>query len=188
MSHLTFLNAGKPAVKMCCRSKNGEPGHVLRAELHAKLHRMSASLGLPLVRSTLVFVLTFCVSTAFAAEVYRSVDSQGNVVYSDRPEDGAIPVTIRTARVSAPVRAPRAADDAQAANEPSEATVQAAEAAQTAEDRAANCTAARERNERYSVSHRLYRVGSNGEREYLSDAEIDTARNEAVTAIARWCD
>jgi hypothetical protein len=142
------------------------------------------------VRSIPLFVLTLCVSSAFAAEVYRSVDSQGNFVYSDRPESGGVPVTIRVARATTPVRAPVSAADAaanQAANQPSDETVRKAEAAQDAEDRAANCAAARERNERYSVSHRLFRIGSNGEREYLNDAEIDTARNEAAAAISRWC-
>jgi hypothetical protein len=152
---------------------------------------MFASLGFTPVRSTLLFALTLCVSSAFAAEVYRSVDSQGNVVYSDRPEDGGVPVTIRVAGGTPAARAPaaRAPEAAQpTAAEPTPEVAQAAEAAQDAEDRAANCTAARERNDRFSVSHRLYRVGGSGEREYLSDAEIDTARAEAASAISRWCD
>jgi hypothetical protein len=41
------------------------------------------------MRSMLALGLAFCSGLAAAAEVYRSVDEHGNVVYSDQPSPGA---------------------------------------------------------------------------------------------------
>lgn len=125
-----------------------------------------------------------------AQDVYRSVDAEGNAVYSDRPgDDSAVRVAIAA---SAP---PPAVTGAVAASEPAaeepegpdEDTIAAAEAAQLAEDRAANCEYARRRSETYAVSHRLYRVDENGERVYYSDAELTEARNQASAEVSQWC-
>ena len=124
-----------------------------------------------------------------AADVYRSVDADGNVVYSDRPGDRN---AVRVAIVTAPARAaPRpVARQSNSESEPAEpdaATIETAERAQLAEDRAANCERARQRNESYATSHRLYRVAEDGERIYYSDTELSQARAEAAAAVARWC-
>jgi Domain of unknown function (DUF4124) len=142
------------------------------------------------MRVILIMSLGLALAHANAAEVYRSIDSAGNVVYSDRPETpDAVPVVIRTAAAaSQPTRAPAPArSTASQSDEPDEATIARAETAQRNEDRAANCQAARARSESYDTSHRLYRTGANGEREYLTDAQIDEARETARTEIARWC-
>ena len=141
--------------------------------------------------------LTLCMSSLSAAEVYRSFDAQGNAVYSDRPEDrSAVAVTIRVDGAAAPARTRVALAAARntanpveppAAAQPDQRTIEAAEAAQAREDRAANCAIARERSERFDTSHRLYNVTEGGEREYLDDAAIDNARNDARAEVARWC-
>ena len=140
------------------------------------------------MRIIAIVTLSLLAVPVLATDVYRSTDAQGNVVYSDRPpsEDAAL-VAIRT---SAPAPAPRTSDSkpaALAADVPDQATIEAAERAQLAEDRAANCTIASERNERYSTSRRLYRVGADGERVYLNDAELTDARNNARAEVTRWC-
>jgi hypothetical protein len=140
------------------------------------------------MRFILIMSLSFASSIALAAEVYRSIDSAGNVVYSDRPDSAnAVPIIIRTAAAAAPaVRQPSPRSAAERA-EPDEATVERAVSAQRAEDRAANCEVARTRSASYDTSHRLYRTGADGEREYLTDAQIDEARESARAEIARWC-
>jgi len=144
------------------------------------------------VRYLCCALLSFAtVTTALAAEVYRSVDENGIVVYSDRPEPDAERVFVATTRpATTPRSVPRAADSAAADAPP---RVDGGEIAQepSAEERALererNCTVARERAERYRVSRRLYRNLSDGEREYLSDDEIDQARSSADADVARWC-
>jgi hypothetical protein len=129
-----------------------------------------------------------------AAEVYRSLDAEGNVAYSDRPE-GTNPervfiATQRPASSPRPAARPAAAATPAAAQQPEvlggevrvERPPQEIEA-----ERQRNCAVARDRAERYKVSQRLYRTLPNGEREYLSDAELDEARAKADADVANWC-
>ncbi len=142
------------------------------------------------MRTIAIVTLSLLAVPALAADVYRSVDAQGNVVYTDRPiTDGSVRVAVRTT-TPAPAAQPASEQTSAkpAADLPDQATIEAAERAQLAEDRAANCEIAKERNERYSTSRRLYRVGADGERVYLNDEQLTEARNEAEAEVSRWCD
>ena len=148
-----------------------------------------------MIRSLLLLSLLVATQVS-AATVYRTVDKDGNVQYSDRPAGGDTQeLNIRTRRpapssAQAQVAAatPSATGTAQEAapEGPTEEQL-AEEAARKAERRAENCKIARERLERYAISHRLYRPLPNGEREYLSDAEIDEARAKAESDVKEWC-
>lgn len=129
---------------------------------------------------------------AFAADVYRSVDENGQVVFSDRPTATAEVVEIRSTIPGAgPVSRPRVSAESEdsepdsplGAEIPREATPD-----EIASDRARNCQYAQEMMTTYSQSHRLFREDANGEREYLSAAEIDEARSRAESNVATWCD
>ncbi len=139
--------------------------------------------------AAIIVTLSLLSVPAAFADVYRSVDADGNVVYSDRPSDrAAVRVAIATTQATAPVTVvsrPEPAPETPA--EPDEQTIAAAERAQLAEDRAANCERARQRNVTYSTSRRLYELDENGERVYYSDAKLAEARMEAEAAVARWC-
>lgn len=136
--------------------------------------------------------LVLLAASAFAAEVYRSVDANGTVVYSDRPggahterifiaTPGAAPVP-RAVATPAPAGQGRAPADELRAEVRIEPTP-----GEIAAERARNCALAEERADRYRVSQRLYRTLPNGEREYLSDAELDEARARADADVASWC-
>jgi hypothetical protein len=137
-------------------------------------------------------------TAAYGADVYRSLDANGVVSYSDRPQ-GANAETVfvavpraGTGPAVAPQRPTRAAQDAAAgsAQAPGAEAPAAPEptAAELRAERQQNCATARERQERYAISHRLFRTLPNGEREYLSDAQIDEARARAVADVGTWCD
>lgn len=133
---------------------------------------------------------------ANGAEVYRSTDASGNVRYSDRPDgDGAQSVYVATPRAGrpgntvAPRQAAKPAADEQAAPGGEQARERVEPTPQErAAERAKNCQTARERQEKYAVSHRLYREQPNGERAYLNDAEIDEAKAKAAADVKTWCD
>jgi hypothetical protein len=131
---------------------------------------------------------------ALAAEVYRFVDADGLVVYSDRPTgaEGEEQIT-----VSVSAAAPRRASTAPAAVAEDSAAALARLTAElpreptpdeVAADRARNCELARQKNETYSTSHRLYESLPNGERRYLTSEQIDEARAKAAADVAAWCD
>lgn len=131
----------------------------------------------------------------WAGDVYRSVDANGNVRYSDRPDDeGAERVHIAVQEPPPPPPAPPAANppakDTTAASEPPAEPTRVKRdptPEEQAADRAKNCKIATERQQSYQVAHRLYRTLPNGEREYLSDDEIDEARAHADDEVKKWC-
>jgi hypothetical protein len=60
-------------------------------------------------------------------------------------------------------------------------------AAQLKAERQKNCDIARETQERYTVSRRLFRTNAVGEREYLDDAAVAEARAKAAADVKDWC-
>lgn len=141
-------------------------------------------------------LIFLAVLPAMAADVYRSVDENGTVVYSDRPDrEGTERVFIATARPAPAARAPAASPSTQAQTPPAPGEnetlhgeiLQEPSADELAQQRAQNCSIAQQRAEQYRVAHRLYRTLPDGEREYLTDAELDQARAKAEADVASWC-
>ena len=138
---------------------------------------------------------------AVAQTVYKTVDEQGNVAFTDRPpisqSDSNLetvrgldikrtdPVVIAASNKRADAEQ-RAGDIARGISKEEAAEEQAARAEEAAE-RSANCDAAQARLKRYTESRRLYRQTPDGEREYLSSAEIDSARADAILSVDKWC-
>jgi len=142
------------------------------------------------MRSAMIIAALMISAPLVASDVYRSVDAEGNVVYSDRPEDGsAVKVAIAATAPSTPISVPQrsAAAAESATQEADDETVEAAERAQLAQDRAENCVLARQRAETYATSRRLYEVAEDGERVYYNDAELAQARLDAQSEVSRWC-
>ena len=133
---------------------------------------------------------------AAVADVYTWVDDEGQVHFSDKPDE--LPAEV-VGIVSRPTDLSRVGEQAQDDQYLSEARdlreQQQAEDAdeedklrqETLAERAAACDKARQRNESYSSSHRLYRPTADGGREYLTNEEIDEARAEAAAAVDEWC-
>jgi hypothetical protein len=153
-------------------------------------------------------------STLAQADVYRRVDEQGRVVYSDRWVPGA--VLIRTERrasttsaaTTASNRAAPAANAAAAANAgagqpaaqssaplPNETPQQRLEREANertvqqdmAAEREKQCKEAQQRYQNAIQARRVYRTGPNGEREYLSDAEAAQHRTQALSEMKTAC-
>jgi len=150
------------------------------------------------VRWPLVFAML--ATAAYGGQVYRSTDANGNVVYTDRPTEKSEPVNVivpaagRPGNPITPPAAKAAAAKAQTGSgQASDTGDQKKEKekvqtpAEKEAERATKCAEARDRQTRYDQSHRLYKAGPNGEREYLNSAEIDDARAKAAADVATWC-
>ncbi|MCP4001759.1 MAG: DUF4124 domain-containing protein [Gammaproteobacteria bacterium] len=146
-----------------------------------------------------VLLLPVYLHDVSAQNVYKTVNEQGNVVYTDRPPANA-PVEILTgldisrtdsARIASQNEESRkqAAADNEAARMRADQNAEAAGMeAKAKEQRKANCEIAKQRVTKYSEAQRLYYDKGDGEREYLSDAELDTERSKAVRSASEWCD
>ena len=114
---------------------------------------------------------------AIAADIYRTVDADGRVIFTDRPADAD------NADEAAEDDEPDQPDRPFGAEVPRPATPE-----EIAAQRAENCEYAQQVAETYTVARRLFRDLGDGEREYLSADEIDQARSEAEQNVATWCD
>ena len=145
----------------------------------------------------LTLLLASLGTTAYAADIYRTTAPDGTVTYSDRPEGAdsqfVSSVATRAPRAAAcgtqtPARpangtaaagAPQAAENPTLPDGPSSTKLRA--------ERQKNCEIARETQERYTLSRRLFRTNAVGEREYLDDAAVAEARSKAAADVKVWC-
>ncbi|MEJ2160585.1 MAG: DUF4124 domain-containing protein [Chromatiales bacterium] len=135
-------------------------------------------------------------SAAMAESVYRGLDEEGQVVYSDRPLAGyeeVFELDVMHSSADA-IRQRRDNEERLAkaagirkAHEAEEAAEAANTQASREQARAKNCAAAKARSEKYNTHRRLYKENADGEREYLSGEELDAARAEAARTADEWC-
>ena len=137
-------------------------------------------------------------AAAQAGDVYKYVDERGATLYTDKPIPGA--VLVSTGAQRPPEVAQRNAAAAQAASNAqlnssnqriAESQNNQRVASTVAKDleasRLERCKKAREAYDTSINSLRMYRTGANGEREYLSDAELAQARMESRKAVDAIC-
>lgn len=147
-------------------------------------------------RTLFVFTAAAAVLAAgpVAADVYKFKDEKGNVLYTDKPstlpaerlnvQSQKTDVVAVQARQQEELKRQQAADGSQQ----QASTSGAQPAAQAApKDAAERCTKARERYDSYMKSQRLYEVQPDGQRRYLSDAELDTTRAAAKASMEALC-
>jgi len=135
---------------------------------------------------------------ASAQTIYKWVDDDGTTHFAARPPQGvdAEPTSIRLRRADR--QALQARIDNTADRNVAYATRKQLEKEAAAEDetraaqmkkvRAENCEKAKTRLLTYNTARRLYRPLENGEREYLTDAELDSERIAALKLVDEWCD
>jgi hypothetical protein len=135
--------------------------------------------------------------SAEAGEVYKEKDAKGNTVYTDRPE--ALPaerMNVKTQqtdtaeakkRYDAEMQNYAASGKAPPAG--AESPADRAKAADlTADDKAKRCKDARDRYQQYMGAQHLYEQGAKeGERRFLSDAEMESARANAKKVMDEFC-
>jgi len=150
-----------------------------------------------IVGMSALLLVTLVTSYAVADNVYKSVDENGNLSFSDRPIDGTweetIELDIRATNVreleqgqqrDAELRKAASIREAQEAEDVAD---EAADRATVAAQRASNCKAAKARENKYNTNRKLYKPMPDGGREYLSSDEIDAARADAARSVDEWC-
>jgi len=130
-----------------------------------------------------------------ADTMYRTVDAQGHVTYSDRPlspssQKISVDVTGPNASEAARLSKEQAADSAADQLRMQQSQHEAEEAKKAAARDAAQqqrCNAARGRYASYAAGGRLFRTDADGNRVFLSDEEIDEQRTLAKAAMDSAC-
>ena len=147
------------------------------------------------IPSVLALIIALALAGTLSAEqIYKWIDEDGNVHYSDLPVACAELVTVQ----SRPTDSDLVKNEKQAVAdyEVERAERQEAAAAQaevTAEKRAAdkerqaNCAKYTERQVRFTENRRIYRMDENGERVYYDEEEMAAARANVADMVAKYC-
>ena len=144
----------------------------------------------PPALSLVIAALAAC-GAASAGEIY--CDNQGRDC-SDRPGPNSIEVHVKSAPVGAANEPAPPADSA--ARKPVDASANAelkddasrqAVQKDVAAKRADDCKNARDKYQQSIQAHRIYKLNKAGEREYLSDSELDQARLNSRLEMDRTC-
>jgi hypothetical protein len=140
-----------------------------------------------------------------SAVLYKWVDKDGKVHYSDQPPPESVKqsgvVNTPAPRASSPApsdgasQAPKAPKSAAEQEmefrkrrlEAAEADAKRQQEAQAAEEKHRNCTLAKNRLTALETGGRITKYGPDGETVYLSDAEIAQELGEARKAADSWC-
>jgi hypothetical protein len=138
-------------------------------------------------RATAIAILVWLPLAAALADVFKSVDAQGHVQYSDTPTPGAQLVRMNSQRVPIQATASPAASTSRTSGTASQSGDQVhqqleQEAAarevqnQVAQTRADQCKQATDIYNQSVQARRIYTTGPDGAREFLSDDEAAKAR------------
>ncbi|WP_181295663.1 DUF4124 domain-containing protein [Pseudomonas sp. Q2-TVG4-2] len=136
-----------------------------------------------------ILFIALLTSPLAIAEIYRWVDSQGNVHFDSRPRPGAEQVEVRPQVIER--------DDATREREArTERFFEARRQEQQAANQAASeqhvkreqrCRELRQELSRLSRGGRYFRADANGGRVYYSDEEIGAARRQLASRISQNC-
>src|ERR1700690_2074367 len=132
-------------------------------------------------------------SAMASAVVYKWVDAQGKTQYGDRPPDGVHADVVEllgthTAHAAAPARAPSSAPKWAANGDPAVTQdTKKAVAQDVAESREKQCADAQDHYKKLIEGRRLYKTGTDGERQYLTSDEIDAERLNAKHGVDTIC-
>lgn len=140
-----------------------------------------------------VLVAASLAGVAWAGDIYKWTDDEGNVHYGDRPApDGSYErLAIDSSptdheRVAARIEGRREAARERRA-EAEEAAASEEERRQVEAERAEKCAMYKERLQKFLQSRRLYREDEDGERVYLDEEETLAARNQVQDRVEEYC-
>jgi hypothetical protein len=140
------------------------------------------------ILAVLASVLTCAV--AQAGDVYKYVDEKGNTLYTDRPMPGAVRVSSTARSYAAQQTASNqqlAASNQRIAQQQNDARLAANVAKDLKASQAERCKKARDEYNLSIQSRRIYREDKDGNRVYMSDAEISQQRLDAARVVEAIC-
>jgi len=128
-----------------------------------------------------------------AGEIYKSVDAEGHVVYSDRADrpaaqKSAVTVQPPDSKEAARIAKEQAILQSEESQRNQQKLIDDAKKTQQEQVKRAQCDRARDHYYSVKDARRLYDRDADGNRVYLSDPDADAKREEARQAMAAACE
>jgi hypothetical protein len=143
------------------------------------------------MKRILFLALAIALAPAAEAQLYKYVDKDGKTVYTDQPPptaDGKS-VNVRGAGTAAPPKSAleRDKEAEKGRKAASESTKKAGESAEKAAQNEQRCAAARNNYQIFQDGGRIQQMNDKGEREYLTDEQIEAGRDKARREVDEAC-
>jgi hypothetical protein len=146
------------------------------------------------MKRLIVLALACAIAPLASAELYKYVDKDGKTVYSDTPPPGADakPMHVVPSSGGANAPAPKPATTLDKELEKGRALAKDREKKAEVEEKNAKiaeqkCEQARQNLRTYTDGGRLFKYDAKGEREFLTDEEIEAARVAAQKDVDESC-
>jgi hypothetical protein len=134
--------------------------------------------------------LAVALSPIAGAQLYKYVDKDGKTVYTDQPPAGTDTKSVNVRAPSAPPPKSAVERDKEAEKGRKATAENAKKANEAAERSAANeqrCAAARSNYQMFQDGGRIVQMNDKGEREYLTDEQIEAQREKARRDVDEAC-
>jgi len=125
--------------------------------------------------------------TLARADVFRWVDEQGVIHYSDEWVPGSVVVKTTMRPHGDSGAAPSSAANTRVGDQVTDQANSRAVQQDVAKARDSQCSWAKDRYMKAIASRRVYKEGKDGERQYMSDAEADVYREQARKDVQQAC-
>jgi len=126
-------------------------------------------------------------STLARADVFRWVDEQGVIHYSDEWVPGSVVIRTTMRPHGESGAAPPSAANTRAGEQIADQANSRAVQQDVAKARDSQCSWAKDRYMKAIASRRVYKEGKDGEREYMTDTEADAYREQARKDVQQAC-
>ena len=147
------------------------------------------------VMTCLIMFVVAASGIAFANDIYKWTDEDGNVHYGDRPTGDATEERMAISSTpSDPAKVQARAESRYASKAPAEEAAAAEPQGPTkeelqakAEERRQKCDTYKARLQKFVQSRRLYKQDENGERVYLDEDQTQAARERVENQVQEYC-
>ena len=145
------------------------------------------------MKRVMMMAIALALAPAAMAQLYKSVDKDGRVIYTDQPPANAdakvlnIPKGVTDAPAPSKSYVAQDKDNEKKKKEASDKAAKAGDPAKKAQEDQARCAQARNAYQIYADGGRLIKNNDKGERTYMSDAEIDAERARSRREMDEAC-
>ena len=145
------------------------------------------------MKRVMMVAIALALSPAAMAQLYKSVDKDGRVIYTDQPPASGnaktinIPKSVTDAPAASKSYVAQDKENEKKKKEAGEKAAKAGDPAKKAADDQARCAQARSAYQMYADGGRIFKTDEKGERVFLSDAEIESSRSKSRREMEEAC-
>ena len=145
------------------------------------------------MKRVMMMAIAMAIAPAAVAQLYKSVDKNGRVIYTDQPPANAdakvinIPKSVTDAPSASKSYVAQDKENEKKKKEAGDKAAKAGDPAKKAQEDQARCAQAKSAYQMYADGGRIFKNNEKGERAFLSDSEIESERARSRREMDEAC-